>query len=585
MRALVAAILALFAVPQLAWSKTSEKPEKFSVQDFTCPLTGTAFKQEVGYFSFPLITMPDGSWLGDTEIGVQIPVCPDDGLVLLPDVDGSDQSKLVYHTYTAEERGKLGALIADPEYTALKADGPYSQAYWLATKLGRPGEDRFFMLQRATWATTDPELRRKLVSRLAANGEAVIAAYRSGENIKRFHLVYVAGALRELGRFDEATVLLDRIESSGPPVLKPDDPDSIYGPGEFAPELRLAITEKDDGRFPAAMLPGKMVDDICEDQLTGLYGPTGAATKAACRARREREERESTESEQAYTESADWRERPAERDRICLATPAAGRSRGLAMACDDAQRARDQLAGLELAKQPEQLATACAATPPDARPGPLDNACDDFGTAVGDQLGDLLALDQQGYALICDVGDPEIAPSDRSREANFGCRRAGAKRKTFAVERLQADLPALDARCKAYGDSYDDEVLTDACREREWGLQNQAAEALAREPGAFDRRCGRFRSKMKDNWITRSDEEFVCRTAWEIRRDRTTAAVIPPPVLEDAMDPYGISSRRLDETRNNAPLQALAHQRAAEIVAQAKAEGTYPRLRPGERPF
>ena len=59
--------------------------EKFDVRHFTCPLGGKAFDQDVGYFAFPLVTLPDGSWLGDNMIDAQIPVCPDNGLVLLPD--------------------------------------------------------------------------------------------------------------------------------------------------------------------------------------------------------------------------------------------------------------------------------------------------------------------------------------------------------------------------------------------------------------------------------------------------------------------------------------------------------------------
>lgn len=609
MRALLALLLALLAVPA---SAKDEKPEEFSVQTFTCPLTGKTFRQEVGYFAFPLITMPDGSWLGDTQIGVQIPVCPDDGLVLLPDLEKSDDSQLVYHQYSATERARLPALIADPEYSALKADGPYAQAYWLATQLGRPGEDRFFMLQRATWATSDPALRRKLVARLAADGEAVIATYKAGEGAKRFHLVYVASALRELGRFDEATALLDRIEAAGPPVLKPDDPDSIYGPGEFVPELRQAIADRDDGRFPAAMLPAKMVDDICEEKLKVIYGPTGAATKAACKARREREAKESRESEQAFAESADWKGRAVERDKACLATPVERRSRGLAMACEDAQRDRDQIAGLELAKQPEKLAADCLATPYAKRAGPLIYACDDFADAVGGQMGELLAQDDAGYALVCDTtgADPDVGPHDRTSEASDGCRWAKSRRKTAAVEALKADLPALDKRCAAYRDRYDDEVLVDACRERKWELQDQAAVALAGDQVAFDRACSRYRAKMRDGWITDSDDEFVCRTAWERRTGQSgfRSPAIPPPVAvlgsdemamaaeaktpllaatvpgSDAIsDGFDIITRRLDETRANKPLQEVARRRAAEIIAQAKADGSYPKRQPGDR--
>ena len=283
-----------FALPLLAASAAASPPQTFDVRTFICPVGGKSFKQDVGYSAFPLITLPDGSWMGDHEIGAQVPVCPDNGLVLLPDLAASAKmsGRLAYSGYTPVERDRLPALIADAEYRALKTDGRYAQAAWLAEKLGLPGEVLFFTLQRATWATRDPMLRRKLVERFVDKAPVAIDAAEVPESTRRFWRAYVVNGLRELGRFAEASAMLDLLEASGPPVPGAPDPDSIFGPEAIGPALRRAIEQKDDGRYPAELLHRKILADICEERMPALFGATGAATKAACNVRREREAKE-----------------------------------------------------------------------------------------------------------------------------------------------------------------------------------------------------------------------------------------------------------------------------------------------------
>lgn len=589
-------LAAMFTAPAEARKDPDGKEVDFDKREFTCPLGGKKFMQDVGYFSFPLITMPDGSWLGDIEIGVQIPVCPDNGLVLIPDLEkslsGEESDRILYADYSAAERAQLPALIADPEYAALKADGRYAQAYWLASKLGRPAADRFFMLQRATWATREPVLRKKLVARFVADAPALIDAYSGDDALKAFHRMYVVNALRELGRFDEALALLDKIEQGGP-VLGQPDPDSIFGPEEPTAPMRLAIAQKDDGRFAAETLPDRMVNDICDSDSTMvlMYGPTSAATKAACKIMRDREARESAELEQEFEEVRQWGAKPKERDTKCAATPNEKRSRGLQRACEDAQDYRDQLASLDLLKQPETLATDCDSAPEQEHTGPLRYACQDLDSAVGDQMGQLLISDDAAYGLMCVFKDDplDMGPPDRSEEANDGCRHAKFGRKLAAVEKLMADPVALDARCTAYGDGYDDEVLTSACFDRENALVEQNGRRLSEDKAAFDAECSRFRGKMKDGWITDGEKERTCRYAWELRTGRNSRfARDPLPEGEYASkmpgDPHSdIFSMRYKETKTNMLLQSVAHKRAEAIVAKAKADGTYPKRKPGDR--
>ena len=87
LRAAIGLILAALLPPAAASPLAAQDDtQPTDLREFTCPVGGARFTHNVGYSAFPLITLPDGSWLGDTQIGVQIPVCPDNGLVLLPDV-------------------------------------------------------------------------------------------------------------------------------------------------------------------------------------------------------------------------------------------------------------------------------------------------------------------------------------------------------------------------------------------------------------------------------------------------------------------------------------------------------------------
>jgi hypothetical protein len=558
---LSALLIALAPIP-FAVAKPAE-PEVHHKMDFVCPVGGKAFSQGTGYDAFPLITFPDGSWLGDTEIGVQIPVCPENGLVLIPDIakiEESGSDELRYSEYSAAERERLPTLIADPAYQALKADGPYAQAYWLASLLGRPGEDRFFMLQRSTWATRDPALRKRLVARLAADGMALIGTYKGPVATRRFHASYVANALRELGRFDEAAALLEVIEKGGPPVLQPQDPESIFGPEAFAPELRLAIAEKDDGRFPAEMLPRRMLSDICDEKLTVLYGPTGASTKAACKVRREREARETKDSEEASAESQKWDQTPTERDKACAATPEDKRSKGLAQACDNAQNDRDRMAGDGLTRDGAKLAADCEATPDDQQRGPLSYGCISYKVAVESALGTMFSDDDEAYRIICG-NDGEAYVADRSSSATLACSSAAHERLDRASNKLLEDPVKLDALCAATkgGESVNGKLdlpLSSACFRRKLDLESAKK-------------------------ARHSPEQPKQISSPETAADRAIAAVVAvdPSLKGNDSD----ASDRYDMFDENSSLSKAARARAAIIIAEAKRLNTYPKRKEGDR--
>ena len=616
-RATIAGIAALLALTSVPAASAEPEPHSFDKREFTCPLGGVRFEQDVGYSTFPLVTFPDGSYPGDEGVDAEIPACPGNGLVILPDFEASSKAqRMVYSDYSAEELARLPALIADPAYAALKADGRHAQSYWLATRLGRPPALRFILLQRATWAAVDPALRRKLVERLVEEGPALIQASGHPDAEKRMKLYLIVNALRELGRFDEALALIDTIEREGPAVRAPVDPDSMYGPGEYGPQMRAVIAEKDMDRYPVGLMPPKWANSICSgEDHRPPYGPLSATTKAACARRKAAAEAE----EKAFEESQVLQEDPVALDRACAATPEARRGRALAMACDSVAFERDTAAGKVLARDGPRLAAACEATPQNEQKGALGAGCTYYDTALTSAIEHILDEDDGAYAILC-PGGGDAQVEDRAPRISLACHGAARRRTGRAVDRMLADPAALDARCSATPDQQRQLPLAIACMRRrsdrenaELDLEDAERERLAADDSAFASKCGRFKSQLsrpRDHSVEgdESDDLSFCRSVQDQRdggRSEAAGDRAQPQGMEDAdlrvfeieddpapgidmadEPPPGEDSEEdpdfgmFEETSS---LSVEARARAAAIVAKAKAEGTYPKRRPGDR--
>lgn len=615
----------LFAVSLSSVSAAAQPDDdalqKYDLREFTCPIGGKKFEQDVGYSAFPLITMPDGSWLGDTQIGVQIPACPDNELILIPDLerkdaDGSD--KILYAEYTPDERAKLPALIADPVYLALKEEGRYAQAWWLATQLGRPAYDRFFMLQRSTWATSDPVKRKRLVARFASEGPAIIEAMPGGAVQNGFARLYIANALRELGRFDEASALIDVIERDARSAPEPEasEEDGRWEVIGAMEPLRLAVTQKDDGRFAAEMLPNRMVNPICNNELAYAYGPTSPATLAACKIRHDRENQESEDNDEAAREAARLAVNKAGLAAKCAAMKAAKQDRALELACAAEQDDKDQIDGNALVKNGPKLAADCEASRADQRKGALYYACGTYNQALGDALASLMLEDDAAFAIIC-PGDIEAEVPGRADFADSACSAAHSARNDRAEERLVADPAKLDPLCTTKTeDGYiaeqagiDHGVLVGACSTLESNRETAENEKLATDVAAFSQTCDRYRktnsSGNEVNLDWKSEQE-KCRSAWRLRENTRTKTDAEAKglhcfsnVIYSPKRPRCVTKAEYDREMAPSPdtafpsvdlswldddssLMTEARTRAAAIIARAKAEKTYPKRRPGD---
>lgn len=597
MRALLALLLLMLAAPLAAQNDAAGLPETFDLRQFTCPLGGKEFSQDVGYAGFPLETLPDGSWLGDIAIDAQIPVCPDNGLVILPDyaaIAESDAQGMVYGGYSDAELALLPALIADPEYVSLKADGRHAQAYWLATRLDRPAAERFHLLQRATWAALAPELRRKLVARLVGDGPGLIAASDMPDAWKHGAGYYIVNGLRELGRFDEALAMLETLESEGA-ALAPADPDDIFGEA-LGPKIRLAVAGRDDGRFPIEMLGNRMVGLICNQVAPPPYDQRTPDNIAACEAHNERLAREADESERAYAERDAWLAKPEELERACASTQPDARSEGLSSACFPSEWERDERAAdVLLLEQPEQVVADCARVPMGKREQVLSFACTGWESELRSAVSEQLAGDDAVYAAACFEGGKGDGSQDLS-DIQLACSFAETLRLSREEERLFRDLPALDAACAATPEDDRDAGLRRACFTRMLDLEREERERVLADPEEFRRRCAGVPDPDYDTMSESELEEAdFCETLRRFQREAQEKAAglscmddldlfavdgnegpAPPTRTCFPIEPSDSQPSPPRHDNENPELRRIARERAAQIVAAALAEAAGP---------
>jgi hypothetical protein len=262
------------------------------LESFACPIGGKTFRQAVTYPSFPLITWPDGSQMGDEWIEMQLPECPDNHLLILPDyAKTSETERMTYRAYTRDELARLPALMADPEFAALSAATRQLRGYWLATRLGRPVLDRMALLTEAAWGASDEAQRRQALEMFVRDMPALIDAHFAEPEARAGARIRLANALRELGRFDEALALLGEIEKQGFAFETPVGPDAMFSEGPYLPKLRAVIEAGNSDRNPIALLESNVANRICSNPAgwPGVTGPHTATDCAAYLAARARE--------------------------------------------------------------------------------------------------------------------------------------------------------------------------------------------------------------------------------------------------------------------------------------------------------
>jgi hypothetical protein len=233
-------------------------------ETMTCPIGGSSFSftTTASYGTFG--ERPDGKPYGSWTFPLALPECPDNGLVL-------------YKEYTPEEVAKLEPLVASEAYQALrKEDTPYYRAYWLMKAMGLGPERYLWALLQAGWeAEAKPDLRKRYLAELAEASAAV--PERPGD----LNWIGMEGrainALRELGRFDEASARLAKVplaalDSAGESA----EAKTRRGWHGFFTALRPVIERRDSSIEPLDMLPRSVAVGRCLDRAATLGEPDKA---------------------------------------------------------------------------------------------------------------------------------------------------------------------------------------------------------------------------------------------------------------------------------------------------------------------
>lgn len=185
------ASLALPAAPAAAGFPVPQKVE--------CPVGGKSFTHmTTGSYSI-WGYRPDGKPYGSWDFPLELPKCPDNGLV-------------VFDQFTEEEIDRLKALVAGAEYKALRdSETSYFLAAWLMERLGRPPINVAWVMVQASWqADGRPELKKRY-QELYVDRIRALPKPEEGTDWLLMQARAVNG-LRELGRFDEARALLASLD-------------------------------------------------------------------------------------------------------------------------------------------------------------------------------------------------------------------------------------------------------------------------------------------------------------------------------------------------------------------------------------
>jgi hypothetical protein len=255
MRKLILAAAAAFlgaAVPAAGGTPVAEKMK--------CPVGGKEFTFNTTSSYSTWGERPDGKPYGSWEFPLALPECPDNGLVL-------------YKDYDPDEVAKLEPLVASEAYQALRGDVPYYRAYWLMTQMDVPAEGRLLALLRAAWqADEQPELRARYLAEFAQESAGLPA---KPDDLNWIAMeARAANALRELGRFDEASARLAKLPLSALAVAEPKAGAEGDAAGEarvrrawhgYIQSLSKVIARADASAEPFDMLPKRVWMSRCEE--------------------------------------------------------------------------------------------------------------------------------------------------------------------------------------------------------------------------------------------------------------------------------------------------------------------------------
>ena len=246
-------------------------PSRLDVHDSAMPVSSwSSLSQEVPWNAMGACCGNTAALLGEIKkvsggvVPPPLPECPDNALVL-------------YKDYSEEEVAKLTPLVESGEYQGLRKDTQYYRAYWLMKAMGVDSDRYLLALLQASWQAEDrPELRARYLAEFAE--ESAKVEPRPND----INWIGMEGravdALRELGRFDEASARLAKVPLD---ALNVADVPGATGADARRAQLRrtwltyfdqqqAAIARRDSSAEPFDMIPRELALRYCIERTSGL---------------------------------------------------------------------------------------------------------------------------------------------------------------------------------------------------------------------------------------------------------------------------------------------------------------------------
>ena len=239
-------------------------------EKLTCPIGGEKFQHTFTASHSTFGNRPDGKPYGSWIFPMPIPVCPSNKLP-------------IYSEFSKEQISQLEPLVRAPEFRDIAAvNTPYFTAAWLMQRTGEKPESLAWMVVQASWeADGNPAQKRRYQEDYVAR----ITALPKGDDLQDwlFYQIRAANGLRELGRFDEAITLVDKLAPDAQSALEAAKHKASADPTKGAREvesaeylvaylakLRAIAASRNAASEPVAMLPLRQARYICQDRVAGL---------------------------------------------------------------------------------------------------------------------------------------------------------------------------------------------------------------------------------------------------------------------------------------------------------------------------
>jgi hypothetical protein len=239
-------------------------------QQVTCPIGGEKFQHTFTASHSTFGSRPDGKPYGSWIFPMPIPVCPSNKLPM-------------YSEFSKEQITQLEPLVRSADFREIAAaNTPYFTAAWLMQRSGEKPESVAWMVVQASWeADGNPAQKRRYQEDYVAR----LIALPKGDDLHDwlFYQIRAANGLRELGRFDETVVLVDRLaphaqsaleaakrKASADTTKRDREVESADYLVTYLAKLRATAASLNPAPEPVAMLPLRQARYICQDRIAGL---------------------------------------------------------------------------------------------------------------------------------------------------------------------------------------------------------------------------------------------------------------------------------------------------------------------------